>query len=117
MRLLTPLVIGTLAAAPLLAQNRICTLDGAKDLDAHGRAVSSAGDVDRDGYPDFIVGAVLGSFLPGSAVVYSGRDSRQLYKYDGLGGADTLGSAVAAAGDVDRDGYDDFLIGAPQDCG
>ncbi len=116
MRLVTSLAIGSLVVAPLFAQHDICTLDGAKQNDALGRAVSTAGDVDRDGYPDLIVGATQLT-RPGSVSVYSGRDGRLLYKFTGTGSDDTFGYSVGAAGDVDKDGYDDFLVGATQDCG
>ena len=109
--------LGSLVSAPALAQHRICTLDGAKQNDAFGRSVSSAGDVDRDGCPDLIVGATEGINQRGSAVVYSGRDGRVLYRIAGQAFDDSLGFSVGTAGDLNKDGHDDFLVGATQDCG
>jgi RHS repeat-associated protein len=85
-----------------------------------GRAVSTAGDVNGDGYSDVIVGAFLysnGQTNEGRVYVYHGSatglsstadwtaESNQAQAYFGL--------AVATAGDVNGDGYDDVIIGAP----
>ena len=39
----------------------------------------------------------------------------QLYRFDGKAGGDALGQSVAVAGDVDGDGFDDIVAGAPGD--
>ena len=51
-------------------------------------------------------------FGRGRAYLYSGRTGRLLHVWEAAGPDDTLGSAVAGAGDQDRDGYDDVLVGA-----
>jgi hypothetical protein len=81
-----------------------------------GAAVASAGDVDRDGWPDLVVGAPYdsnNSTDSGSALVYSGADGRVLYSLTGDRGAYTFGWSVARVGDVDKDGWPDFAVGAP----
>ncbi len=89
--------------------------DSAGSLDALGRSVAFAGDVDGDGIPDMIAGAPLadpgGQADAGSALVYSGATGVQLHRFDGQAG-DELGYSVAGAGDLDGDGFDDLLVGA-----
>lgn len=101
--------------------------DAAGDLLA--RSVSAAGDVNGDGIGDLIVGADsndVGGNSAGAAYVIFGRvgqtrtaiDLSTLSDTDGLVirgdvAFDTLGQSVSAAGDVNGDGIDDLLIGAP----
>ncbi len=85
-----------------------------------GVAASSAGDVDGDGYGDVIVGAPYynnGQINEGQVYVYLGSasglatspawtaESNQPNAYFGL--------RATGAGDVDGDGYDDVIVGAP----
>jgi len=80
-------------------------------------AVAFAGDVNADGYADIILGTrnggITSTSLEGVVRVYSGADGSLLYDLMGQAPGDMLGSGVAGAGDVDGDGYDDFLAGAP----
>ncbi len=90
--------------------------------DWYASAVSSAGDLNDDGYDDVIVGAHrstdngLGS---GSAYVYfgsaSGVDIATEFKViaSDVSTDNWFGYSVAAAGDVDNDGYGDLIVGAP----
>jgi hypothetical protein len=80
--------------------------------DRFGNSVSSAGDVNADGYTDFIVGAPWdddNGASSGSARVFSGQDGTVLYTIHGEAGSLGLGVCVGGAGDVDADGYDDFM--------
>lgn len=88
--------------------------------DRLGYAMADAGDVDRDGVADIAVGATGVTPLScvdvpraGRLYVYSGRDGARLLRVDGEAAGDQFGAAVAGAGDVDRDGHSDVLVGAP----
>ena len=88
--------------------------DGAAG-DFFGGAIADAGDTNRDGVHDIVVGAPNNPttvFGRGRAYLYSGRSGRLLHVWEAAGPDDTLGSAVAGAGDQDGDGYDDVLVGA-----
>jgi hypothetical protein len=90
-------------------------LGGADEL-AYGATVAGAGDVNGDGHADLLVA------LPAAEVVYvvfgKATTSAQDVAHLGSGGypvdlpSGRVPGALAAAGDVDRDGLDDILIGA-----
>jgi hypothetical protein len=81
--------------------------------DQNGYAIADAGDTDRDGVHDIISGAPRqNGDTAGHAYLYSGRDGRLLSAFGGEAVGDWFGSAVSSAGDVDRDGHPDLLIGA-----
>lgn len=84
--------------------------------DRFGGAVSSAGDVNGDGYDDVIIGARWsdpgGMFAAGTAYVFSGKTGDTLFVFTGKDANDFLGVSVASAGDVDGDGFNDVIVGA-----
>ncbi|MHC4815998.1 MAG: hypothetical protein ACYTFN_23275, partial [Planctomycetota bacterium] len=91
------------------------TFNGDSAGDQFGVSVSGAGDVNRDGYADVIVGAYRdgnNDTNSGSARVLSGKDGKILYTYDGDFYGDYFGWSVSGAGDVDRDGHADLIVGS-----
>jgi hypothetical protein len=90
----------------------IYSVGGENSDDLFGVAVSGCGDVDHDGFADFLVGAQPHLELT-YAKLFSGRTGRLLYKFVADDVVDQFGYSVAGAGDMDRDGFDDPLIGAP----
>jgi hypothetical protein len=85
-----------------------------------GFAVSGAGDVNGDGYDDVIVGAPFydnGANDEGAAFLYrsneTGVDLSSMLIISMGQALANFGHSVAGAGDVNSDGYDDVIIGAP----
>lgn len=75
--------------------------------------VASAGDVDGDGTPDVLVGLPQAPPAFGVVQIFSGKDGTPLRTFsDGKGGA-SFGTAIANAGDINKDGFADTLVGAP----
>lgn len=85
-----------------------------------GASVSTAGDVNKDGYADVIIGASFydgGETNEGRAFIYlgsaTGLSKTPFFTAEGDQVNAFFGKSVAAAGDVNHDGYGDVIIGAP----
>ena len=103
-------------------------LEGVDNYDFAGFSVSSAGDINGDGFDDLIVGAIgtdTNGDLSGSAYLVFGRangfgSAMSLgalgpttgIRLDGGATYDRIGYAVSGAGDIDGDGFDDVILGA-----
>ena len=86
--------------------------------DEFGYCVDGVGDANGDGHADLVVGAPWednGANGAGNVKVFSGADGALLYNFDGGGSRARLGWACAGAGDINRDGYADLILGAPGD--
>jgi FG-GAP repeat len=104
------------------AQSHLYTFPGDATNDRLGASVAAAGDVNGDGFPDLIAGAPedfnVFALQPGYARVYSGKDGMVLMTLDkGAGGSngEKFGAAVGGAGDINNDGFDDLIVGAPSE--
>ena len=86
-----------------------------------GYSVGTAGDVNGDGYDDVIIGASFysrGQIREGMAFLYfgsaSGLATAAVWTAEGNKNYAFFGQSVGTAGDVNGDGYDDVIIGAPE---
>ncbi len=92
-------------------------VEGAGFLVHYGWSVSGVGDVNADGYADFVVGAPGYEDRRGKFHIYLGSSTgpQPHRTINGLQRGDAFGWSVGAAGDVNGDGYADFAVGAPHD--
>jgi Ca2+-binding RTX toxin-like protein len=109
-------------------------ISGRAASDQSGWAVASAGDVNGDGVDDLIIGALRGYgnvLYSGASYVVFGKDTATLgdfaadfdlstldgtngFRISGVAANDWSGFSVASAGDVNGDGVDDVIVGAPR---
>jgi hypothetical protein len=99
-----------------LGATPIFTASGEGPSDSFGRSVGAAGDVDGDGYSDVVVGAHGYGDFEGRIYVYAGSadglNAVPAFTATGEQVDDHFGYSAGTAGDVNRDGYDDLLVGA-----
>ncbi len=106
-------------------------IEGIGSGDESGFAVSAAGDVNGDGFDDLLIGAYRadadGKLVAGESYVVFGKagsfgssldlvilNGANGFRIDGIDAGDQSGFSVSAAGDVNGDGIDDLVIGAPE---
>ncbi|MFI4883537.1 MAG: GC-type dockerin domain-anchored protein [Phycisphaerales bacterium JB064] len=107
-------------------------INGTQIEDFLGQSACVAGDLNGDGIDDVIMGAAgssaSGQDYAGSCFIVYGRpsgtpfpaalaldelDGTDGFRLDGTGRRDLVGQSVASAGDLNGDGRDDAIIGAP----
>lgn len=86
---------------------------GQESGDLFGFAVAGPGDLDGDGQDDVAAGAPGFNGGRGMVRAYSGRTGAALWMVEGAAAGYRLGSALAAAGDIDGDGVGDVVASAP----
>ena len=106
------------------------TITGTAAANLTGHSVASAGDINGDGIDDLLIGAIYadgtGGVDAGETYVVFGRttgfggmldlaslNGQTGFAIGGLAAGDFSGQSVSAAGDVNGDGFDDLIIGAP----
>ena len=119
-RILLALAPSLLLAPAASAQAKLLEITPPQPNVAFGAALAALGDVNGDGVPDLAVGSPndrgSGNELEaGSVRIYDGRTGSPWITVHALTPGAHLGTAVAAAGDVDGDGRSDVLAGAPDD--
>ncbi|MSR15971.1 MAG: hypothetical protein EXR86_15770 [Gammaproteobacteria bacterium] len=113
-----------------LNSSRGVEFEGFNRLDSLGESVAVVGDVNGDGFDDFVLGVYGGDGIAesrtdaGESYVIFGKangldnvdlaslESGQGFRIIGASFSDRAGQEVSAAGDVNGDGFDDILIGA-----
>ncbi|WP_308189132.1 hypothetical protein [Nostoc mirabile] len=105
-------------------------INGINQYDSLGNSVSSAGDINGDGIDDVIIGAPFaspnGSSSGQTYVVFGSKESFAAAQFNlstldgtngfainGINQDNSLGNSVSSAGDINGDGVDDLIIGAP----
>ena len=112
-----------LGSAAGLATSPSWVKDGTLANAQFGIDVAGAGDVNGDGFSDVIIGA-YGHGATGAAFVYLGRPTTPTFPQGlsdtpirtliGIQAGSQFGVTVASAGDVNRDGLADIVVGAPE---
>ncbi|UJL34966.1 FG-GAP repeat protein [Cylindrospermopsis raciborskii Cr2010] len=111
-------------------KNGLTIINGNDKDDNLGYSISNAGDINGDGINDIIIGAPLSdpndqSNAGNSYIVFGSNNGFaniiDISTLDGINGftvngggiGDQSGRSVSAAGDINGDGIDDLIIGAP----
>ncbi len=83
-----------------------------------GAAIAGDADLDRDGVPDFVIGAPGaspgGRTGAGQANLYSGSSRLEIERFAGLRAVEALGSSIAILDDMSGDGSLEVLATSPQ---
>jgi hypothetical protein len=84
-----------------------------------GWSVASAGDINGDSYDDVLVASEFCGVVDREGRVYlflgsaGGLSTTYAWMIQGGGADESLGWSIASAGDVNADGFDDVIVGAP----
>jgi hypothetical protein len=104
-----------------LQDHPVWTWEGEATGDRFGHAVTGAGDLNADGWPDFAVGAPFATSGQGKGRVYIYYGEADLSQM-GVGSTifgrmlkSYFGLSIRLAGDVNNDGFSDLIISAPED--
>jgi rubrerythrin len=106
----------------ITADSANVTITGDDLDDRLGWDVSCAGDVNNDGYQDVIIGTPGNNSNTGAAHILYGNASHPPYIdardvdviLKGESKGDNFGFSVSDADDLNNDGYDDVIVGAPE---
>ncbi|MSR60885.1 MAG: hypothetical protein EXS08_00365 [Planctomycetes bacterium] len=102
-----------------LASTPVRFRPGVEHAEHLGISIASAGDIDANGFADVVVGATGTDAKRGAAFVFLGSTSAPgAFPSSIVFGATAevrFGFAVGGGGDIDGDGFDDVLVGAPDE--
>lgn len=105
-----------LTVDPLLQRTADIVRTSAQSGSEFGIRLANAGDVNNDGIDDLVVGAFRwddGVTDNGAAFVYLGPGFTNSTFLTVIQAGAAFGAAVGGAGDLNNDGFDDVVIGAP----
>ena len=102
-------------------------INGINPFDGSGRSISNAGDINNDGIDDVIIGAANANDEKGEIYIIFGTENvggtgsfnlsalngRNGFVINGIDVGDDSGRSVSNLGDINGDGIDDLIIGAP----
>lgn len=88
-------------------------VDGVLDNRQFGHSVDRAGDMNADGKPDFVIGALGDSGDRGSMFIYSGATGARLCQVDAGLYDRFFGASVSGDGDMNGDGKPEVIVGVP----
>lgn len=104
-------------------------LVGQSMFDETGRSMARVGDINADGIDDYIIGVpkadpddkpaagiayvVYGNQTVPASIVLSSLQPSEGFRIHGAARSDYCGHAVSSAGDINGDGFDDLIVGAP----
>ncbi len=101
----------------VVSGERLHTLTGLTAPSEFGWSVNGAGDINRDGQDDIIVGALtssVGAPAAGSAYVFSGANGELLHSFHGTQPDELFGWRVVCIGDLNGDIFEDIAVSAPR---
>jgi hypothetical protein len=100
---------------------RVMAIDGVAENHLLGMTLGALGDINFDGFSDPLVGSYQAKKDPPLNILFGGYlpsypSARSVHSFnrvtlDSMAGGNALGSGAASVGDVNHDGYDDFIVG------
>ncbi|MBL8694191.1 MAG: FG-GAP repeat protein [Planctomycetes bacterium] len=118
------LLLFGLGTSPTLAQTTTRTLaPQSAQFEGFNAALAPVGDYNSDGVPDLIASRYQFLIGGGAAEIFSGSNGTRLFSTATAGplppGTPSIviflaGASAAGLGDVNSDGIDDFIVGAPE---
>jgi FG-GAP repeat protein len=99
-----------------VTSSKIWVINGESVGDRFGVEISTLGDMNGDGHPEFLVAAPgrdpNGLSYAGSVYVFDGLNRSKYTVIDGVEVGGNFGDGLEVLPDIDGDGYNDFVVGA-----